>query len=100
LNAGYWEDLENEDAYCVNTLKSVIADYLGYQRDCRGEDVQDGEGTELLKKVDELIDKVTNKFYKWAEDTGIDEYAKAWQAGNGEAGYTNLSEIKRKKEAV
>lgn len=96
LNAGHWEDLENEDVYCAETLKSVIADYLEYQRDCRGEDIEAGEGTELLKKVDELIAKVTERFYEWAENTGIDEYAKAWQGSDGVAGYTNLSEIKRK----
>lgn len=96
LNMGNWEDLDNEDAYNAETLKSVIADYLAYQRDIRDEDVQAGEGTELLKNIDEIIANVTNKFYAWAEDTGIDEYAKAWQGSNGEAGYTNLSEIKRK----
>ena len=58
--------------------------------------MQAGDGTELLKQIDEIIAKATDKFYEFAENCGIDEYAKAWQASNGEAGYTNLSEIKRK----
>lgn len=96
LRTEYGENLKNEDATNVEVLKDVIMDYFEYLKNYEGKEIAAGDGTELLKQIDEIIAKATDKFYEFAEDCGIDEYAKAWQASNGEAGYTNLSEIKRK----
>lgn len=96
VECGYWETLKNEDAYSTETLKSVIADYLGYQRDCRDEDVQEGEGTELLKLVDDMIAKAVEKFYEFAEESGLEEYICGGQFSNGEAVFLNKTELEKR----
>ena len=96
LDAGNWETLDNEDVFNVDTLKSVIADYLAYQRDCRDEDVQGGEGTELLKQIDDMLAAVTEKFYEFAEESGLVEYICRGTFSNGEAVYINKTELEKR----
>ena len=99
LRTEYGDDLENEDALNKDVIAETINDYYEYLRDYEQEDPTTGDAFELMDLVDSVLADAIEKFYAWAEDCGIDEYTKAWQGSNGEARYTNLSEIKRKAAA-
>lgn len=96
LRTEYGEDLENEDALNKDVVSEVVCDYFDYLRDYENTETNASDMADMLDLIDSILADAIDKFYEWAEDCGIDEYAKAWQGSNGEAGYTNLSEIKRK----
>lgn len=96
LRTEYGEDLENEDALNKDVISEVICDYFDYLRDYENTETTAGDMADLMDLIDDVLAGAIDKFYEWADKSGVDEYVKAWQASNGEAAYTNISEIKRK----
>lgn len=99
LWTGYGDNVWNDEATNMDSLRKYeVNDYLNYLKDYEGKEIDELEIAILMEQIQRLIEDAVNKFYEFAEATGIDEYAKAWQASNGEAGYTNLSAIKRRAQ--
>lgn len=90
------EHMENVDALNGAVHEDVINDYLHYLEDYEDQELDGSDAYAMKEIVDDLIEQATSKFYEFAEATGWDEYARAGLFSNGEAIYTNLSEIKRK----
>lgn len=96
LRTEYGEDLYNEDVFSGDVLDDEINCYFEWLRENEGKVIEESEYYKLKDLIEGLIERATAKFYEFCEASGLDEYVKAWQCSNGEAGYTNLSEIKRR----
>ena len=90
--------LDNEDVYETKYVGAFIEDFCSWDAQY-GDEYKTDDMVTIGVQLSRLVKSLEDQFYAWAEDCGIDEYAKAWQCSNGEAGYTNLSEIKRKAAA-
>lgn len=90
------EELTDSDVLNGNCIEELVHDYAEYLTDYEGEEVTEGQQMTLFENVRGLIEQVTNKFYEFAEQSGLDEYALKGVFSNGEDVYVNLSEIKRK----
>lgn len=91
--------LDNEDVFSSKYVGEFVKDYCTWDAQY-GEDYTTEDKVAIAAQLASLIENAERKFEEFAEASGLDEYAKAWQASNGEAGYTNLSEVKRKAEKV
>lgn len=110
LRSGYWsgavldyhiqlgcsngDRLMNEEVKDTASLVGLIERYADFSAEW-GSAYKTEEKVAVAMNLLGLVKYAEDKFYEFAEASGLDEYAKAWQGSNGEAGYTNLSEIKR-----
>jgi len=90
------EELTDSDVLNGNCIEDLVHNYAEYLTNYEGEEVTEGQQMTLFENVRGLIEQVTNKFYEFAEQSGLDEYALKGVFSNGEDVYVNLSEIKRK----
>jgi len=89
--------LIGQDVYETKYVGAFVEDYCEWDSQY-GDYYTTDDMVTIGLQLTRLVEQLESTFYEWAEDCGIDEYAKVWQGSNGEAGYTNLSEIKRKAE--
>lgn len=92
LHSPYGDDIENEDVMSKETVEDLIADYV------RHENVDEElfnvtDVAELFDNVNLIIKQAVDKFYEFAESSGLDEYICRGEFGNGEAFYLNKTEL-------
>lgn len=95
-------DQAEDEELTFRTISEMVKNFIDY-RAAYDEQIPPEHGVSLIMQSQALIKQAEDKFYEFAEASGLEEYILGGTFSNGEGVYINKSELEKralKKEAV